>query len=54
VARAGGVGVAQGTALEAPPTAHPREEKRIMVRILNKTEAEAIKKQTREAIVSRI
>ena len=42
-ARMGSAGVAQGITLEVPPTAHPREEKRIIVKIANKAEAEAIK-----------
>ena len=43
-ARIGNAGAACGIAIEAPPTTHPREEKKIVVKIANKMEAEAIKK----------
>jgi hypothetical protein len=49
-AHMGNAGAACGIAIEAPFTIHPREEKKIMVKIANKMEAEAIKKQTRKDI----
>jgi hypothetical protein len=54
VARMGGTSAAYGTTLDAPPVAHPREEKRIVVRLAKKEEVEAIKEQTREDITGRI
>jgi hypothetical protein len=49
----GGASAARCRMLDAPPAAHPREEKRIVVRLGNK-EVEAIKEQRREAIAGRI
>ena len=53
-ARRGAVDVTQGKSLEVAPLAHPREEKRVIVRIPNKAEADALKEQPREEIVQRI
>ena len=39
---------------EVPPAARPRDERRIMVRIASKEEAEALKEQSREEITERI
>ena len=40
--------------METPPAARPRDERRIVVRIASKEEAEALKEQLREEIASRI
>ncbi len=54
VTRVGNTGVVLGAGVETPPTARPRDERRIVVRIASKEEAEALREQTREDIVSRI
>jgi predicted MarR family transcription regulator len=41
-------------ALDAPQKIHPKKEKRVTIKILNKTEAEIIRHQTKEKIVARI
>jgi hypothetical protein len=41
-------------ALDAPQKIHPKEEKRVTIKILNKTEAEIIRHQVKEEIVARI
>jgi hypothetical protein len=46
--------VALGAGREVPPAARPRDERRIMVRIASKEEAEALKEQSREEIAERI
>lgn len=54
-ARIGGPrAVAQGVAWDAPPKIHPKEEKRITVKIPDKAEAHEIKRQSKEEIVARI
>jgi hypothetical protein len=50
----GGAGVARDKTMKPPPTAHPREKKRIVIKIADRAEAEAIKEQTREDIAGRI
>jgi hypothetical protein len=45
---------APGVALDAPQKIHPKEEKRVTIKILNKTEAEVIRHQAKEEIVARI
>ena len=52
-ARRGNAGVEYGK-MEVPPAVHPREEKRIVVKITSKEEAVALKEQSREEIASRI
>jgi len=54
VTRVGNTGVVLGAGVETPPTARPRDKRRIVVRIASKEEAEALREQTREDIVSRI
>jgi hypothetical protein len=41
-------------ALDAPQKIHPKKEKRVTIKILNKTEAEIIRHQAKEEIVARI
>jgi hypothetical protein len=41
-------------ALDAPQKIHPKEEKRVTIKIPNKTEAEIIRYQAKEEIVARI
>jgi hypothetical protein len=41
-------------ALNAPQKIHPKEEKCVTIKILNKIEAEIIKYQAKEEIVARI
>jgi hypothetical protein len=41
-------------ALDAPQKIHSKKEKRVTIKILNKTEAEVIRHQTKEKIVARI
>jgi hypothetical protein len=53
-ARMGGAGVARDKTIEPPPTAHSQEEKRIVIKIADRGEAEAIKKQTKKDITGRI
>jgi hypothetical protein len=54
-ARTGGLRAAtQEVAWDAPQKVHPKEEKRITVKIPNKSEARAIKDQSKEEIVARI
>jgi hypothetical protein len=53
-ARMGSTGATQGTTPERPPAAHPRDGKRILIKINSKTEAETIKEQSREDIINRI
>jgi hypothetical protein len=43
-ARMRGAGVARDKTIKPPPTAHPREEKKIVIKIADKAEVEAIKK----------
>jgi hypothetical protein len=45
---------APGVALDAPQKIHPKEEKRVTIKILNKTEAEVIRHQVKEEIIARI
>jgi hypothetical protein len=45
---------APGVALDAPQKIHPKEEKRVTIKIPNKTEAEVIRHQAKEEIVARI
>jgi hypothetical protein len=54
VARMEGPRATQGVAWNAPQKMHPKEEKRIIVKIPNKSEAQAIKDQSKEEIVARI
>jgi hypothetical protein len=49
-----GIRAAPGVALNAPQKIHPKEEKRVTIKIPNKTEAEIIKHQAKEEIVARI
>jgi hypothetical protein len=42
-ARTEGTRAAPGVALDAPQKIHPKKEKRVMIKILNKTEAEVIR-----------
>jgi hypothetical protein len=51
-ARAGGA--AQETVLNIPQKLHPKEEKRVTIKIPNKSEAEEIRHQAKEDIVARI
>jgi hypothetical protein len=53
-ARMGSTKAAQGVAWNAPLKIHPKEEKRVTVKIPNKTETQTIKQQTKEEIVARI
>jgi len=54
VTRMGVAGAAHREVGAPPPVAHPRDEKRIVVRITNKEEVVALKEQTREEIAGRI
>jgi hypothetical protein len=49
-----GLRATQGVAWNAPQKIHPKEEKRITVKIPNKSETRAIKNQLKEEIVARI
>jgi hypothetical protein len=50
--RAGGA--TQAATLDTPQKIHPKEEKRVTIKILNKSEAEEIRYQAKEDIVTRI
>jgi hypothetical protein len=41
-------------ALDAPQKIHPKEEKRVTIKIPNKEEAEVVRRQAKEEIVTRI
>jgi hypothetical protein len=45
---------ALGVALDAPQKIHPKKEKRVTIKILNKIKAEVIRHQIKEEIVARI
>jgi hypothetical protein len=53
-ARIKGIKAAPGVALDAPQKIHLKKEKRVIIKILNKTEAEIIRYQVKEEIVTRI
>jgi hypothetical protein len=53
-ARKGNIRESQGLAPDAPLRIHPKEEKRVTVKILNKAEARELKEQSKEHIVGRI
>ena len=53
-ARTGGTRATHEIALDAPQRVHPKEEKRVIVKIPDKTEAQIIKQQSKEEIVARI
>jgi hypothetical protein len=53
-ARMGGASETRGRTVEAPPAAHLKEERRIMVRLANREEVEVIKEQIKEEIAGRI
>jgi hypothetical protein len=44
----------QGSAPDAPLRMHPKEEKRVTVKIPNKTEARELKEQSKKHIIRRI